>query len=268
MNLEIASGGWNSLQWQSLVIRFEKRFIRIVLAVTFVQLLIAMPLMSSSVLPTTYALGCSPNIGEFISEGPYASSLQGFTGVSSIVVEKQMINVLMVRPGSVASFKYAYSQALPDRWDFSILLVVRSESALSAPSWLNASFEPSSVVFQPRELVNVTVTFHISKDAPPGDYKLMLAGEFGDQFDLAYCPYAPLNFILRVSPEKPATVTTTQVVSTTATSTMTKTSTAIFTEASTITSIERAPDPSTYAWAVGATVIASVFALVILSKRK
>ena len=84
------------------------------------------------------------------------------------------MNVLMVRPGSVASFKYAYSQALPGQWDFAVKPVVKY-----SPAWLNTSFKPNSVVFQPKEPVNVTVTLRISKDAPLGDHELMLAGEFG-----------------------------------------------------------------------------------------
>ncbi|MCL5316927.1 MAG: hypothetical protein M1503_01480, partial [Thaumarchaeota archaeon] len=201
---------------QPVISRFEKRFSHTILAVAFILLVIASLLMaSSSVLPTAFALGCSPNIGEFVSEGPYASSLQGFTGVSSKVVDKQMMNVLMVRPGSVASFKYAYSQALPGQWDFAVKPAVKY-----TPAWLNASFVPNSVVFQPKGQVNVTVTLQISKDAPSGDHELMLAGEFGDQFDLQNCPYAPLEFILRVSPEKPTTITTEQVVSTTLTTTI------------------------------------------------
>ncbi len=247
---------------RGLLIGSERCFRYPIAAVVFTLFLVMLPLIPS-ILPTAYALGCTPAIGEFKSEGPYPLSLQGFAGIGSTVVDGRMVNVLTVTPASNSSFKYAYSQDSPEQWGFAIRLVV-----MSAPAWLNASFEPSSVVFQPKEPVNVTVTFHINKDAPPGDYSLMLAGEYGDQFDITYCPYAPLNVILRVSPEKPATVTTTQVVLTTATSTITKTSTETFTEASTVTSIERNTDPSTYAWALSATGAAMVLALVLLLQRR
>lgn len=248
---------------QPLITRFEKRFSHILLAVAFILLLVALPLMSSSVLPNVYALGCSPHIGEFVSEGPYASSLQGFTGISSKVVDRQTMTILTVRPGSVASFKYAYSQPLSGQWDFAVKPVVKY-----APAWLDASFEPNSVIFQPKGQVNVTVTFHISKDAPSGDRELMLAGEFGDFFDITNCPYAPLTFILRVSPEKPTTITTTHVVLTTISSTITETSTEIFTEASTITSIEKVTDPSTSIWALSATVAAIVLVAALILQRR
>ncbi len=244
------------------------------LAVTFIILLVALPL-TPSVLPAAYALGCSPNIGEFVSEGPYSSSLQGFVGVGNTVVDNQMYNVLTVEPGSVASFKYAYSNVFQHPWDFTIQPAIKRGTTTpgeglqwvqSAPSWIEATFDPSAFVI-PKGGINVTVTFHISKDAPPGIYELMIAGQAGDSFDLMYCPYAPLTFILKISSERPATVTATQIVSSTVTSTITRTSTEIFTEASTRTSVERITEPNTITWALGATVAAAVLAVVLLLRK-
>ncbi len=225
-------------------------------------------------IPPAYALGCPPYTPDFVSEGPYPSSIRGFADVSNTTVGNQVIKVFTVGPGSIASFKVAYSMAPPRLWEYNIPLqpvieldnasVIERQGLLPAPTWLNASSEPSTIVVNKTGQVNVTVTLRISSNAPPGEYKLVLAGWTGDPYDFKYCPFAPLAFILNVSPNKPATVTTTETVSTTTTSTTTLSTTLI----STTTATERVTDPSTYAWAISASVAAVVLAVVLMLQRR
>ena len=197
-------------------------------------------LLAPTMLPV-FAIGCPPYQPDFMSAGPYSSSLRGFADVNNRTVGNQVISVFTVEPGSIASFKVAYSLAPPRLWEYNVPLqpivelenasVIERQGFLPAPAWLNFSSEPSTIVVNKTGQVNVTVTLQISSDAPPGEYKLVLSGWTGNSYDFKYCPFAPLYFILNVSPDKPATVTT----STAASSTITKTSTETVTRTSTYT---------------------------------
>lgn len=239
------------------------------LGVVSLLLLSGIPIILISNVPPVSALGCYPSMGDWGAEGPYSSSLRGFTNVErgqGSQVNGGAYYIYTVNPGEEASMKFAFKVDYFGRPAISNL-TLRPVAGAPAPSavnsvlsWLSVFFGPSVVVVPDTGGVNVTAVLKVSKDAPLGTYPLMFYGEPQnfDDWEKTHCQYAPLNFALRIAPEN-ANGTVTQSTTITATTTLTSTTT--------VTTTERVAEPSTYAWAVGATVVAAVLAIVALRRR-
>ena len=216
-----------------------------------------------SEMPHVSAIGCAP-VGDLQSEGPYLSSIQGFVRLGSIEKENILYFVITVEPGSVFNMNFSYTNGHVPSTLMKLIPVITLDQPVqgSLPSWLNVSIKPNVAIILPGiGRANVTATFKVDKNAPFGEYWFRFEGVFTDtdEWDRTNCHYAQLFFLVRVSSEKKFTTTITSTITTTLPTTTT----------STITTRlgEQVTDPSTYAWAVGATVIAAVFAMILLRKK-
>lgn len=238
------------------------------LGVVLLLLLSGISLLFSNLQPAS-ALGCYSGM-DWLAEGPYPSSAQGFVSVENMTVNKlnsnRVYSIFTVEPGTEAKVKFSYFETAPGATiiNFTLKPVVdmRDPSTAATQSWLNIAFEPSVVVVPVEGSVNITMTLKVSKDAPLGNYTVKTYGERqdSDEYERTQCPYAPLEFPLRVVQGKNATETITQRTTVTETTTLTTTTTA--------TSSETIVDPSILAWAIGATVVAVVLAVVLLLERR
>jgi hypothetical protein len=140
-----------------------------------------------------------------------------------------------------------------------------------APSWLNITLDPNPLTHITKgDLYNSTMTVRIAEDAPKGYSKIIVHANAtlfeSDGANRVYRLEATNGISLNITalPVRTTTVTTTETAKTTQTQTVTSTQTTTITN----TTTERGTDPSTYAWAVSATVAVVILAVVLLRQRR
>lgn len=223
-----------------------------------VLLLVIVPAVSLWTMPSASALGCDTET-LWRAEGPY--SLQGFTSVANTSVVYDYI--LTLKPGTEAIMKFAFKYDTPPIMGVTLRPaagVLGAGTIDPVPSWLSVFFGPGVAVVPDNGILNVTAVLRVSNDAPPNaSTSLMLYGEpQDDDYDRSHCQYAPLDLMLKVAPKNASSETATRNVTITTT----------LTSVTTATTKEQVTEPSTYAWALSATVAAVVLAVVLLLQRR
>ncbi len=178
-------------------------------AVVLLLLLAAQSVIMLSGSPPASALGCAPI--SLWSEGPYRSSLKGFIGFDkeTVGIRHGVKDVYVIEPGTSASMTFSFTNFIELRADPGAKWAIMPylgffDATPPDASWLSASFTPDPVLATGNdEKVNVTVTFSVAKDAPPGEYGVEFGGRLGSA-DPLHCSYGSKEFILRVGREKPS----------------------------------------------------------------
>jgi len=134
----------------------------------------------------------------------------------------------------------------------------------SLPKGITASIiTPQNITLPPGSKETVTLQLSAAPDAAIGSYDMCFSFDFktpSHPLGVSTCRSTVLT-VVEDTPRNTITTTTTRETIQTQTVTVTQTITS-----TTIT--KQATEPSIYAWAVGATVVAAIFALFLLRKRK
>ncbi len=150
-------------------------------------------------------------------------------------------------------------------------------SLVDPPQGVTAVFNPDNRVFTKEGVFNSSMTVKVAADAPQGKQIIKVRGA-GSAF-AASDPTTPqridsTNYVT-INITASSTKTTTTTTTTTSTTTVTRgyienqsVTTLILTNTTTVTTTEGATDPSTYAWAVSATVAAIILAVILLLSRR
>lgn len=237
-------------------------------------------------MPHVSAIGCAPL--DLRTEGPYQSSLQGVVSIGNETLGSSVKHVYTVEPGS--SVNMTFGVVFSHISDYQVDRIVIPNFIFYPESppdtrWLSVAYSPNPVVMKLfQEQANVTVTLNIAEDAPSGDYSVMLSTRIPGGGD---CGYGGGAFILRIGADGQSTiintvstvsaikstVTVNAISTTTEISTKTVATTSItiqsttFTNTVTAISTENVTNPSIYAWAVAATVVAAILAVVALRRK-
>lgn len=204
-----------------------------------------------------------------VPEAAFAISNPPYIGLSFDPQSTKPLNILA---GGSATFNMAtgaFDPADLEKWvDGNISL-----SIARAPSWANVTITPNLFTgITKGDYYNSTMTLKIAQDAPEGLTSIVvhanaiLIDGLRRSYSLEDTQKITLNII--AIPVRTITVTTTLSQYELPPRTVTTTVSTALTNTVTNTSTEQVSDPSTYAWAVSATVAAVVLAVILLLRRK